>query len=80
MELVQTAEGPRLALNPEAVQILARESTYPLVRQSATAWLDHYRLCRLIGMSDLEARIDAVEAWDNVVGPTIEVQKGTHNV
>jgi hypothetical protein len=41
------------------------------VSQAATAWLDHFRLCRLIGMSDLEARVGAVEAWDSVAGPAL---------
>jgi hypothetical protein len=48
-----------------------------MIRQAATAWLDHYQLCRLLGMSDLESRVGAVEAWDSVAGPAIAELKST---
>jgi hypothetical protein len=75
MELVHTPNGWFIpALNSDAVQILASESTNPMTRQAATAWLDHYRLCRMIGVSDLAARLSAADAWDTVAGPALQSQ------
>ena len=71
-KIVDTPDGPLPALDPEAIKRLAAESADPMVRAAARAWLDHYRLSRLIGMSDLEARLAAAVAWDDIAGRALE--------
>jgi hypothetical protein len=66
MELVQTPEGPRLALSVAAVTILALETKRPIARQKALAWLAAYRALVAAGVPDLEARVQAGAAWDAV--------------
>lgn len=66
MDIVDTPDGPLPALDPEAIKILAAESANPMIRRAARAWLDHYRLSRLIGMTDLEARLAAVAACASI--------------
>jgi hypothetical protein len=69
MELVQTPDGPRVALSVAAVTILALESDKPLARQKALAWLDAYQALLAAGVPDLQARGRAADAWDAVPRP-----------
>jgi hypothetical protein len=66
MQLVQTPDGPRLALSVAAVTILAIETQRPIARQKALAWLDAYRALVAAGVPDLRARVEAGDAWDAV--------------
>jgi hypothetical protein len=69
MQLVQTSDGPRVALSVAAVTILALETQKPIARQKAMAWLDAYRALVAAGVPDLQARLEAGEAWDAVPLP-----------
>lgn len=67
MRLVKTPQGPRVALEPDVVLILANTTGNATIRQACFAWLDDYRLSRMRGVADLQARINAVEAFDSVL-------------